>query len=220
MQRIILIIVAVGVIGLIGKAISGDDKEPAKKEKSTTAAFKGKSTKERIDSLAAVMLKDDQGLGIKKVSYDPKDSTLKIACEVDRRDRKKLGTTSVFDQDYNTYNLPINFTKVYFYESSNDHFGKLFSFTSNKFSRQAEAFKSRFCSTGFCEPLANYLRNRMNDPGSFDPEECNVYYNNSMDGTIIVEQSFRGKNAFGALVLKKTNATMDMNGNVLKANIE
>ncbi len=49
----------------------------------------------------------------------------------------------------------------------------------------------------------------MNDPNSF--EHVSTRY--SRDGDVIsIETQFRGKNAFGAMVMQTVNATVDLDG--------
>lgn len=165
------------------------------------------------------MKKDDQYLGIKEAYFDYSDSTLHIASEIDPRDRSHYGQTDVFDKDYHTDELPVNFTKIHFYNKKGNHYGKVFSYTSNKYAELAGKFQERFCKYKYCEPLVSYIRKRLNDPDSYENADLSIYYNNKMDGTLIVHQSFRAKNSFGGLMLNKAEAVMDINGNIISCDI-
>ncbi|WP_312765321.1 hypothetical protein [Epilithonimonas sp.] len=60
--------------------------------------------------------------------------------------------------------------------------------------------------------LKRLVKSAMNDPSSF--EHVNTTYKDKGD-YIIVQMSFRGKNAFGATVLNGVTAKADLNGNIL-----
>lgn len=60
--------------------------------------------------------------------------------------------------------------------------------------------------------LKRLVKSAMNDPSSF--EHVNTTYKDKGD-YIIVQMSFRGKNAFGATVLNAVTAKADLNGNIL-----
>lgn len=62
--------------------------------------------------------------------------------------------------------------------------------------------------------LTAYIKKNMNDPGSFEHVETTYYELDSL--TLYVLEKFRGKNAFGGLVLNEIKANIDLNGNILK----
>ena len=60
--------------------------------------------------------------------------------------------------------------------------------------------------------LTREIKKGMNDPESFDHIETRF---KDLGNEIVVHESFRGKNAFGGLVINKVIATVDIEGNVL-----
>ena len=61
--------------------------------------------------------------------------------------------------------------------------------------------------------LTKVIKSMMNDPGSYEHAET-VYW--SQGDHLIVRTSFRGKNAFGGVVLNWVKAKVDLDGNVLE----
>lgn len=61
--------------------------------------------------------------------------------------------------------------------------------------------------------LTNYIKKSMNDPDSYKHEKT-VYFDRG--DYLLVETTFRGKNAFGALVKNSVTAKVDLNGNVIE----
>lgn len=61
--------------------------------------------------------------------------------------------------------------------------------------------------------LTNYIKNAMNDPGSYEHVET-VYWDRK--DHLIVKTTFRGKNAFGGVVKNSVKAKVDLAGNVLE----
>ena len=60
--------------------------------------------------------------------------------------------------------------------------------------------------------LTKKIKESMNDPKSFEHIETRF---KDLGNEIVVHESFRGKNAFGGLVINKVIATVDIDGNVL-----
>lgn len=60
--------------------------------------------------------------------------------------------------------------------------------------------------------LTREIKKGMNDPDSFKHIETRF---KDLGNEIVVHESFRGKNAFGGLVINKVIATVDIDGNVL-----
>ena len=60
--------------------------------------------------------------------------------------------------------------------------------------------------------LTKKIKEQMNDPDSFEHIETRF---KDLGNEIVVQESFRGKNAFGGLVINKVIATVDIGGNVL-----
>lgn len=61
--------------------------------------------------------------------------------------------------------------------------------------------------------LTQYIKTNMNDPKSYKHVETRY---SDMKTHLIVVTKFRGKNAFGALVLNQISAKVDLNGNVIE----
>ena len=61
--------------------------------------------------------------------------------------------------------------------------------------------------------LSNYIKRIMNDPKSYDHAETR--YADKGD-YLIVQTTFRGKNAFGGVVLQTVQAKVDLDGNILQ----
>lgn len=66
---------------------------------------------------------------------------------------------------------------------------------------------------GSNRPLTRYIKERMNDPGSYEHVETRYW---DRGDHIIVVTSFRGKNAFGGLVLNSVTAKMGLDGTILE----
>lgn len=60
--------------------------------------------------------------------------------------------------------------------------------------------------------LTREIKKGMNDPDSFEHIETRF---KDIGNEIVVQESFRGKNAFGGMVINKVIATVDIDGNVL-----
>ncbi|MWN89879.1 hypothetical protein GQ597_04025 [Gilliamella sp. Pra-s65] len=60
--------------------------------------------------------------------------------------------------------------------------------------------------------LEKYIKSKMNDPDSFKHVETK-YIDNGSDNLIIIT-SFRGKNAFGGVIVNTVTATVDLDGNI------
>ena len=61
--------------------------------------------------------------------------------------------------------------------------------------------------------LEEYIKSNMNDPKSYEHIETKYW---DYDNYLIVQTSFRGKNAFGALVRNQIKAKVDINGEVIE----
>lgn len=61
--------------------------------------------------------------------------------------------------------------------------------------------------------LVNLIKENMNDPGSFKHDKT-VYWD--MKTYLIVKMTYRGKNAFGALILQNVTARSDYKTNTIK----
>lgn len=61
--------------------------------------------------------------------------------------------------------------------------------------------------------LEQYIRKNMNDPDSYKHVETKYWDN---DETIVVQTTFRGKNAFGGVVTNSVKARVSLDGKVLE----
>lgn len=61
--------------------------------------------------------------------------------------------------------------------------------------------------------LTRYIKDSMNDPGSY--EHVETYYGDKGDH-LVVKTTFRGKNAFGGVVVNMIAARVDFDGNVIE----
>jgi hypothetical protein len=61
--------------------------------------------------------------------------------------------------------------------------------------------------------LEEYIKKSMNDPKSYEHIETKYW---DRDDYLIVQTSFRGKNAFGALVKNQVKAKVGLNGEVIE----
>lgn len=61
--------------------------------------------------------------------------------------------------------------------------------------------------------LEKLIKSRMHDPASYRHVETNYL---DRGGHILVTTKFRGKNAFGALILNNARARVDINGNIIE----
>lgn len=79
--------------------------------------------------------------------------------------------------------------------------------------QHAEKIQKLFSAwNGSLYSLVHYIKKSMNDPKSFDHIETR-YSDNGTDLTVFMK--FRGKNAFGALVINSVMAKVDYEGNVI-----
>ena len=82
----------------------------------------------------------------------------------------------------------------------------------------ANVFERNFVSSfdGSVKPVVQYVKSNMNDPDSFKHVKTNWWYINGTTDRYRVKMTFRGKNAFGAVVVNSVDLEVDLNGNVLK----
>ncbi len=79
---------------------------------------------------------------------------------------------------------------------------------------RAKKIKEGFSSwDGSHRGLTEWIKESMNDPSSYDHAKT-VYWDRT--DHLIVQTTFRGKNGFGALVLSRIKAKVDLNGNVIE----
>ncbi len=80
-------------------------------------------------------------------------------------------------------------------------------------SRKALLQKGFSAWDGSHKKLTEYIKESMNDPSSYD-HAATVYQD--MDEYLVVTTTFRGKNAFGAIVKNSVRAKVDVSGNILE----
>ena len=61
--------------------------------------------------------------------------------------------------------------------------------------------------------LETYVKDAMNDPGSYEHDATN--YREIGQDTIFVMMSFRGKNAFGGVIKQTVTCYTDLDGNLI-----
>jgi hypothetical protein len=109
-------------------------------------------------------------------------------------------------------------------EPENAEFNRKYDFYSKKIQDQmieaarAAARKDRIEGQfslwdGAHSNLKSFIKDSMNDPGSFKHVET-VYWDKG--NYLIVQTTFRGKNAFGAYVMNSVRARVDLDGNILE----
>ncbi len=79
--------------------------------------------------------------------------------------------------------------------------------------RKEQIEKSFSAWDGSHRGLTNIIKQSMNDPGSYEHVKT-VYWDKG--NHLIVQTTFRGKNAFGGLVVNWIKAKVDLDGNVIK----
>ena len=86
--------------------------------------------------------------------------------------------------------------------------------TTQKKETRTQILDKQFSSWDGSHPgLLQRIKNSMNDPDSYD--HVKTIYWDKVDH-LIVQTTFRGKNAFGGIVLHSVKAEVDLSGNVLK----
>lgn len=85
---------------------------------------------------------------------------------------------------------------------------------TDSINKRNNSIKSQFSSwDGSHIKLTILIKNRMNDPNSF--EHVNTTYRDLNDKLLITTE-FRGKNSFGGVVLNKVSAYSDLQGNIIE----
>lgn len=84
--------------------------------------------------------------------------------------------------------------------------------TSPKLTRTQILDKQFSAWDGSHPGLTSHIKSSMNDPKSYEHVETKYW---DREKYLIVQTTFRGKNAFGGVVLQSIKATVDLSGNVL-----
>lgn len=161
-----------------------------------------------IDSLITA-IKNDEIWAVKDVQFA--DSILKIAV---KPEKDAPINAYYFDNTYKLVDYD-NVLEVELYK--NKIVGSPESTIGELTARIIDDFNARFVSSydGNCKPLTEYIKASMHDAGSY--ENVNTKVNYTTSGNFEVYQQFRGKNAFGALVLNEVHAVIDRDGNIISA---
>ena len=80
--------------------------------------------------------------------------------------------------------------------------------------KRDKKIKQQFSPGGMHFKLAQLVRSNMNNPASFDHVESQHY--DVGDSTIVVVMTYRGTNAFNAIMTQTIRAEVDLDGNVKK----
>lgn len=209
-------IMVIAVIVIIGSLTQKDYKKPVDANYSKTAA-KAPTNEEIIESICS-QIKKDTLYGIKDVYYNKADSSLSIAISnKDNALNDKSYSTTYFDETYqiNTVDC-IDGVTLYAFKKhkslKNGDYTDALAADSKRATVLLSAFKEKYCTSYYCEPLRQYVTSLMNDPDSFQQDRLWVAWNEGK--TFLVTMSYRGKNGFGGLVWNKASAIVDMDGNV------
>jgi hypothetical protein len=147
-------------------------------------------------------MKRDKSYKMENVEFT-KDSVLKISVG----DAEDSGTDYYFIKNYNLEKMDI-ISEVSIYSKNKFLYGR-----GKHSGLIVKRFEQNFVkSDGSVSPVVEYLEKSMNDPNSF--EHIKTEYNLSNDGNFHVQMKFRGKNAFGGLVINSVSAKVSQEGNV------
>jgi len=152
---------------------------------------------------------------VKDVFYDKSDSSLKIALKLRKDD---FYNTLYFNKTYSIDSIPnVDGVVLYKYQKGkllkDSNYGPELMRDSKRAGVLMEKFREKYClGDECCEPVKEYLKDMMNDPDSFESDKMWIQW--KADSTFTVTMTYRGKNAFGGMVLNKCSADVDMAGNV------
>ena len=85
---------------------------------------------------------------------------------------------------------------------------------------KVDNFKKEFVSSynGSCRPVIDYIKEGMNDQSSF--EHVRTFVTPILNGNFEIKTVFRGKNAFGGVVLNTSYAEVSPSGNIVSFKME
>jgi hypothetical protein len=99
------------------------------------------------------------------------------------------------------------------FDPENDKFKKKLNHYQNKLNR-VRLIENHFSSwNGSHNGLTEYIKKFMHDPSSYKHVE--TFYND-YGNYLVIKTKFRGKNAFGGIVINSISAKVDLNGNVIE----
>ena len=170
-----------------------------------------------IDSLCSAIKKDSL-YDIRDVYYNKADSSLNIAF-TNKDNAVKDGTysTKYFEDTYRIDTIAmVDGISLFEYKKNKSlaggNYKKPLEVSSKKAYALTEAFKNKYIIGGYCEPLKSYLQEHMNDPDSFEEDKVWVEWLGA--DNFLVTMTYRGKNAFGGLVLNKCSAHINIQGDL------
>lgn len=79
-------------------------------------------------------------------------------------------------------------------------------------------FEDNYMIGGECEPVHNAIKNKLNDPDSYEHVSTGVLYTG--DGNFEITTKFRGKNAFNATITQIATATVSADGTILSLDLK
>lgn len=163
----------------------------------------GEKAKMQLDSIIN-LIKTDQTIKTTKVEYRI-DSVLEI--HIPPKDDKVYAMA--FDNLYKIMDIG-NVSEIEVFQK-----GTLISTVGHKTQLKLDEFKSKFVSSydGSCKPLNDYIKQQMNDPSSFEHDR--TFITPLLNGNYQVKTIFRGKNAFGGVVLNSVFAEITPSGQIL-----
>ncbi|MBE0651260.1 MAG: hypothetical protein IH595_10515 [Bacteroidales bacterium] len=182
-----------------------------------------KVSKATIDSIVS-LVRHDKLFEIKDVYYNEKDSSFNIAF-TNKGNVIKDGNYSpkYFDNTYHLDSFPC-FEGIYLFayqkgkSLKNGDYKNYLTCESKRAYRILQIFKGKYCYGNKCLPLIDYLKKDMNDPSSYESDRLWITW--AYDSSFNVTNTFRAKNAFGAKVLNKCSAVIDIHGNVSDFSLE
>jgi hypothetical protein len=198
-------IIGIVLIVLLLLRLIPDEKEKSVNDNGVSSTQKKEEAfkqKLRLDS-AIEQIKNDKDIKTLKVEYAA-DSTLKIYLAPGKIEVTAVGINNF----YNIMDIG-NVSEIEVYKKD-----KIESSYGYRTQAKFDNFKKEFVSyDGSCQPVVNYIKEGMNDPKSFEHDK--TFVSPLMNGNFEVKTVFRGKNAFGGVVLNSCFAEVTPTGNVV-----
>lgn len=154
-------------------------------------------------------IKNDKEIKVTKVDYTT-DSSLKIYLSPEKSEITAAG----FDNLHQIMDVGIvSEIEVYKNNIIETSFG-------NRTQAKVNNFKEKYLSSwdGSCKPVVQYLKEKMNDPESFEHDR--TFVTPLSNGNFEIKTVFRGKNAFGGKVLNTCIAEVNSKGEIINFNLE
>lgn len=192
------IFLAILLLGLIPTFFVDNDKIMADINKKSS-----EQAQKKLDSVIS-LIKTDQTIKTTKVEYT-KDSILTIHIPA----KDEMVYAMAFDNLYDILKIG-NVNEIEVYQKN-----VLISSFGHNTQAKFDEFKNNYTSSfdGSCKPLNNYIKQQMNDPSSFEHDK--TFITPLLNGNYQVKTIFRGKNAFGGIVLNSVYAEISPKGEIL-----